>query len=123
MHALKCIYQRKENKKMRKDKTVKLIEQTLEEHKAENIVLIDVSEKTPFADFYINATAGNIRQLNALKELVVEALGKNKMSIHHIEGTPETGWILIDAHHVIVNIFTKEERERISLEDIYSKTK
>ncbi|MCR5333051.1 MAG: ribosome silencing factor [Bacilli bacterium] len=106
---------------MRKDKTVKLVEQVLNEHKAEDIVTIDVSEKTPFADFYVLATAGNIRQLNALKELVEEALEKNKMSINHIEGTPESGWILIDAHHVIVNIFSKAERERISLEEVMSR--
>ena len=103
---------------MRKDKTVKLVEEVLNEHKAQDIVTIDVSEKTPFADFYVLATAGNIRQLNALKELVQEALEKNKMSINHIEGTPESGWILIDAHHVIVNIFSKDERERISLEEV-----
>ena len=103
---------------MRKDKTVKLVESVLSEHKAEDIVTIDVSSKTPFADFYVLATANNIRQLNALKELVEEALEINKMSINHIEGTPESGWILIDAHHVIVNIFSKAERERISLEEV-----
>ena len=103
---------------MRKDKTVKLVEEVLNEHKAQDIVTIDVSEKTPFADFYVLATAGNIRQLNALKELVQEALEKNKMSINHTEGTPGSGWILIDAHHVIINIFSKEERERISLEEV-----
>jgi len=40
------------------------------------------------------------------------------MSINHVEGKPETGWILIDAHHVIINLFTKEERERISLDEL-----
>ena len=106
---------------MRKDKTVKLVEDVLNEHKAEDIVTIDVTEKTPFADYYVLATAGNVRQMNALKELVEEALEKNKMSINHIEGTPESGWILIDAHHVIVNIFSKAERERISLEEVMTR--
>ena len=89
---------------MRKDKTVKIVEDVLNEHKATDIVTIDVHEKTPFADFYILATAGNIRQLNALKELVEEALEKNKMSINQI-----------------VNIFSKAERERISLEEVMAK--
>lgn len=103
---------------MRKDKTVSLVEKVLNEHKAENIITLNVSEKTPFADFYVIATAGNFRHLNALKELVTEELEKNKMSINHVEGKPETGWILIDAHHVIINLFTKEERERISLDEL-----
>lgn len=106
---------------MRKDKTVKIVEKALSDHKAEDIVTIDVSEKTPFADFYVLATATNIRQLNALKEIVEEELEKNKMSINHIEGTPESGWILIDAHHVIVNIFSRAERERISLEEVMAR--
>lgn len=106
---------------MRKDKTVKVVEKALSDHKAEDIVTIDVSEKTPFADFYVLATATNIRQLNALKEIVEEELEKNKMSINHIEGTPESGWILIDAHHVIVNIFSRAERERISLEEVMAR--
>lgn len=106
---------------MRKDKTVKLIEKTLLDHKAENVVIIDVSKRTPFADFYVLATALNKRQLKALSEIVVDELEKNKMDFGKAEGTPESGWILIDAKHVIVNIFTQEERDRISLEDLLTK--
>ena len=101
-----------------KDKTLKIIEETLDNHKAEDIETIDVSERTPFAEYYVLATALNKRQLNALKEAVIEELEKNALSYGHIEGTPESGWILIDAHHIIVNIFTKEERERVSLETL-----
>lgn len=105
----------------RKDKVLATIEKTLDEHKAQDIVTIDVRERNPFADYYVLATAGNIRQLNALAEVVEEELAKIKFEIGHIEGKPESGWILIDAHHVIVNIFSKEERERISLDEVLSK--
>ena len=100
------------------DKVVTLVKKILEEHKAEDVSVIDVKERTPFAEYYVLATAGNIRQLNALTEIVEEELSKKKIAINHIEGTPESGWILIDAHHVIVNIFSKDERERISLEEV-----
>lgn len=105
----------------RKDKVLATIEKTLDEHKAQDIVTIDVRERNPFADYYVLATAGNIRQLSALAEVVEEELAKIKFEIGHIEGKPESGWILIDAHHVIVNIFSKEERERISLDEVLSK--
>ena len=105
----------------RKDKAVALAEKVLDEHKAEDIVTIDVRERTPFADYYILATAGSFRQVNALKEIIEEEFAKNKLEIGHVEGRPETGWILIDAHHVIINIFTKEERERISLDQVLTK--
>ena len=103
------------------DKVTSLVKIVLEEHKAEDVVVIDVKERTPFADYYVLATAGNIRQLNALTEIVEEELEKKKYSVGHIEGTPESGWMLIDAHHVIINIFSKEERERISLDQILTR--
>ena len=105
----------------RKSKLVSVVESCLDKHKALDIETIDVKERTPFADYYVLATAMNIRQLDALKELVVEELEKNKFDVGHIEGRPESGWILIDAHHVIVNIFSKEERERISLDEVLTR--
>ncbi len=106
---------------MRKNKVVSLAEKTLIEHKAEDVEIIDVKEKTPFADYYVLATASNIRHLKALCELVEDAFEKENIEINHIEGKPETGWILIDAYHVIVNIFTNEERERINISEVLKK--
>ena len=103
------------------DKVVTLVKKILEEHKAEDIVVLDVKEKTPFSEYYVLASGNNFRQINALAELVEEGLDNNKIKINHIEGTPESGWILIDAYHVIINIFSKEERERISLDQVLSK--
>ena len=103
------------------DKVVTLVKKVLEDHKAEDIKIIDVKDKTPFADYYILATAGNIRQLNALTEIIEDELAKKKIDIGHIEGKPETGWMLIDAHHVIINVFSKEERERISLDELLNR--
>lgn len=103
------------------DKVVNLIKKVLEEHKAEDISVIDVRERTPFAEYYVLASANNIRQIKALSEIVEEEMAKKKYNINHIEGTPESGWILIDAYHVIVNIFSKEERERVSLEQVLNK--
>ncbi|MCQ3034670.1 MAG: ribosome silencing factor [Bacilli bacterium] len=106
---------------MRRDKVVTLIKKVLDEHKATNIEVIDVSERTPFADFYVVASASNIRQLDALADNVIDELEKNKINVNHKEGTPESGWILIDVYHVIVNIFTEAERERVGLEQVLSK--
>ena len=103
------------------DKVVNIVKKTLEDHKAEDIFVIDVKERTPFADFYVLATANNIRQINALAELVKEELSKNKIEVNHIEGTPESGWMLIDAYHVIVNIFSVEERQRVSLDQVLTR--
>lgn len=62
----------------RKNKIVKIAEECLTNHKASEIVTIDVREKNPFADYYVLATASNIRQLGALRDLVIEELEKIK---------------------------------------------
>jgi ribosome-associated protein len=103
------------------DKYTKGILQLLEETKAEDIQIIDVRDKTPFSEYYILVTATNPRQMNALKEAVVEKIETLKGKINHVEGNENSGWILVDAYHVIINIFSKEERERISLEQILSR--
>lgn len=103
------------------DKVVNLAKKVLSDHKAEEIAVIDVRERTPFAEYYVLATAMNVRQINALKDAVEEEFAKKKFAINHIEGTPESGWMLIDAYHVIINIFSREERERISLDQVLSK--
>ncbi len=106
---------------MNSDKYTKGILRLLEETKAEDIQIIDVRDKTPFSEYYILVTATNPRQMNALKEAVVEKIETLKGKINHVEGNENSGWILVDAYHVIINIFSKEERERISLEQILSR--
>ena len=106
---------------MNSDKYTKGILQLLEETKAKDIQIIDVRDKTPFSEYYILVTATNPRQMNALKEAVVEKIETLKGKINHVEGNENSGWILVDAYHVIINIFSKEERERISLEQILSR--
>ncbi|MDY0100430.1 MAG: ribosome silencing factor [Bacilli bacterium] len=106
---------------MELDKTTKAILTLLEQTKGEDIELINVSELTPFSEYYLLVTASNIRQMNAIKETVLKKLKELEANLHHVEGREESGWVLIDAHHLIVNIFTKEERERISLEEIFKR--
>ncbi|MFA5421309.1 MAG: ribosome silencing factor [Bacilli bacterium] len=106
---------------MSPDKYTKGILTLLEETKGEDIQLIDVRDRTPFSEYYILVTATNPRQMNAIKDAVLERMESLKGNINHVEGTENSGWILIDAYHIIVNIFSKEERERISLEEILSR--
>ena len=106
---------------MSPDKYTKAILELLNETKAEDIQIIDVRDRTPFSEYYILVTASNPRQMNALKDAVVERLEKLKANVHHVEGSGDSGWILVDAYHVIINIFLKEERERVSLEQILSR--
>ena len=84
---------------MKKDNeaTLKALVAALEEKKAEAVEAIDVSNQTPFDDYFLLATAGNPRQLNALVDAIEEALEKLGLAIEHRDGTPESGWIALEA--------------------------
>ncbi len=95
------------------------LEKVLSEKKGEDILVVDVRSRTPIADYYLIVTAQNERHVNALKNEAIKFLEENNLHVGHVEGREESGWILVDGHDVIINIFTKSERERIRLEDIF----
>ena len=91
----------------------------LSDRKARDIKLIDISEKSGFADFFINATAGSIRQLGALADDVKDKFAEVGITPRNNEGRPESGWILVDGGDVIVNLFTTDTRDKYALERLW----
>lgn len=96
------------------------IAKALSDKKARDITLINISEKSSFADYFVNATAGNERQLGTLANEAEDKMAEMGFIPKNSEGRPETGWILVDCGDVIVNIFTQEVRDRYSLDKIWS---
>lgn len=95
------------------------IAQTLSEKKARDITLINIAEKSSFADYFVNVTAGSERQLGTLASDVEDRMAELGFMPKSTEGRPETGWILVDCGDVIVNIFTASVRERYSLDKVW----
>ncbi|MDR1796261.1 MAG: ribosome silencing factor [Clostridiales Family XIII bacterium] len=92
----------------------------LDDKKAVDITVIDIAEQSSFADFFVNATAGNARLLSALTDEVEDQLAKEGVIPKNIEGRPESGWILMDYGDIIVNVFLPEQREMYQIEKIWS---
>ena len=97
---------------------VNLIIKTLEDHKGEDIEILNVRNLTPFADYYVIATAPNMRALGALADHVDETLLTEKDPVRQIEGKPESEWVIVDCGEVIVHLFTEEKRLEISLDQL-----
>ena len=87
--------------------------------KAEEIVLLGIAEQSSFADYFVNATATNERQLSALVDEVREKLGKAGVLPKNIEGQASSGWILMDYGDIVVNLFLPQQREMYQLEKIW----
>ncbi len=98
---------------------VKLAVAALEDKKAEDISVIDISEVSTIADYFIIANAANQNQIAAMQDAVDEAMYKNGVHAKQIEGNRNSTWILIDYEDVIVHLFSREDRLFYDLDRIW----
>lgn len=96
---------------------------TLSDKKAVDIVIIDIGEKASFADYFVICSGTSERQIHTLVDEVEEAFAKEGLFAKSIEGRQSSGWILMDFGDIIVNLFTKEMREKYSIEKIWGDCK
>jgi ribosome-associated protein len=91
---------------------------TLDDHKAEDIIVIDLADKTSIADSMIIASARSSRHLMSLAEHLYINL-KSETPVK-IEGKDGSQWVVVDTFYVIVHLFIKEARELYNLEKLWS---
>ncbi|MDE7351698.1 MAG: ribosome silencing factor [Acetatifactor sp.] len=91
----------------------------LADKKGEDIRVIDISQVSVIADYFIIAGGSNHSQIQALCDNVEEQLGKAGCPVRQIEGYDSANWILLDFGDVIVHIFDKENRLLYDLERIW----
>ncbi len=97
----------------------KLAIEALEDKKAEDIRVLDISNVSVIADLFIIAGGSNKNQVQALCDNVTEKLGRAGFPENHIEGYETANWILLDFGDIIVHIFDKENRTLYDLERIW----
>ena len=100
-------------------KMAKLAIDALEDKKAEDIKIIDISEVSVLADFFLIAGGNNHSQIQALCNNVEEKLGRAGYPVKQVEGYDTANWILMDFGDVIIHIFDKENRLLYDLERIW----
>lgn len=95
----------------------------LEEHKAEEILLLDVRKQIDIADYFVIASGTSDRMIESLTEYVVDVI-RDEYQIHGFpQGVIGGGWMLVDFGDVIVHIFSPDRRAFYSLEDLYRESK
>ena len=97
----------------------KLAINVLEDKKAEDIRVIDISEVSVMADYFVIASGSNPSQLQAMVDNVDETLGRAGHPVKQIEGYNSANWILMDFGDIIVHVFDKENRLLYNLERIW----
>ena len=87
---------------------------------AEDIVRLDLRKVAPFADYFIIMSAESARQIEALEQDITKDLKLVNVNRFHREGTPSSGWVLLDFSDVVIHIFSPEERDIYNLERLWS---
>lgn len=95
------------------------IARLLEDKKALDVAVIDISPKASFADYFVMASAGSDRQMEALVDNIEDVLEPAGIFPKSVEGKKSSGWILMDYGDVIVNAMTAEMREKYNIERIW----
>ena len=95
------------------------IAEILDSKKGIDIEMIDVSEKTTLADYFIIASGTNVNQVQAMADSVQEVLGRAGHMTKNVEGYDTGNWVLLDFGDIIVHVFDKENRLFYDLERIW----
>ena len=87
--------------------------------KAENLKVVDLSNKSSIADCFIIATCRSTRHADSTADDLVRKLKKIGVRCPNPEGRPQCDWIIVDAGSVIIHLFRQETRELYNLEKLW----
>ena len=100
---------------------LKLCEEIAYDRKAENIIRLDLSEVSAVSDYFILCTATSEPHIRAVAERIQRGvLEKLKVKPVHVDGSPESGWIIVDFGNLMVHIMTASCRELYQLEELWN---
>jgi len=91
----------------------------LDDRKAIDIAVLEVTDLTTLADYFIIATGTSTTHVGALADELEFSMKGKGITPHHVEGHRAGGWVLLDYRDVIIHVFTKEAREFYSLERLW----
>ena len=94
----------------------------LEEYKAENVIKLDVKDKSSVTDTMIIASGRSTRHVKSIADNIIKKLKKTKVKPLGIEGYTKSEWVLIDFGDVLVHVMHPDAREFYSLEKLWDES-
>ncbi len=98
---------------------VKLCCKALDEKKAEDLQVLDVSAQSSITDYLVLATGTSEPHLRALRVELEKAIDASQNPILGMETAQESGWIVVDVFDVMIHLFTAEARAKYGLENLW----
>ena len=98
---------------------VKICCRALDDKKAADLRVLDVSEQSSITDYLVIATGTSEPHLRALRIELEKVIDATQTHILGMEAPQESGWYVIDAFDVMIHVFTLERREQYGLENLW----
>jgi ribosome-associated protein len=99
---------------------LKIVEASLDDDKAENMLCVPLSGKSSIADYMVVASGTSNRQVGAMADHLVQNIKSGGFGRPGVEGKGQSDWVLVDAGDVIVHLFRPEVREFYNLEMMWT---
>jgi ribosome-associated protein len=101
-------------------KALKLVLESLDDSKAENVIPINITGKSALGDYMVVVSGRSNRHVTAIAEHLIDDLKAGGMGHVRVEGLETGDWILIDAGDIIVHVFRPEIREFYNIEKMWA---
>ena len=98
---------------------LKVVQSSLDDDKAEDVVVIALADKSTIADYMVIASGRSQRQVGAMADHLGRALKAAGVSGAKVEGTERCDWVLIDGGDIIIHLFRPEVRAFYNLEKMW----
>ncbi|MEM7289276.1 MAG: ribosome silencing factor [Pseudomonadota bacterium] len=95
------------------------VKSSLEDSKAEDLVTINIKEKSALADYMIIASGRSNRHVGAMADHLLRQIKNSGLGSAKVEGLESADWVLIDVGDIIVHLFRPEVREFYALEKMW----
>jgi ribosome-associated protein len=96
------------------------IAEIIAETPAADTVVLDIQGLSSFADYFVICSGENERQLRAIAETITTKLAEDGIRPHRVEGTPASGWVVLDYGDSIVHVFDIDQRDFYRLEALWA---
>jgi ribosome-associated protein len=101
-------------------KALKLVLESLDDSKAENVTSINITGKSALGDYMVVVSGRSNRHVTAIAEHLIEDLKAGGVGQVRVEGLETGDWILIDSGDIIVHVFRPEIREFYNIEKMWA---
>jgi ribosome-associated protein len=96
------------------------IAESIDEKKGNEIVIIDVANKSDYANYLVLATAESDIQLRAIANWVKAEVEENGLKVWRQEGMETLEWVILDYSDVVVHLFNPDSRKKYDLEKMWA---